>query len=154
LSQPGSASTVAAQVNLSRQVVNYHLRELEKVGLLSFVEERKRGNCLERVFQSTAQSYVVSPRALGKVAPKPNQIADRQSADYLLALASQMIADVEATDQDFPPAITLETDVAFASDEDRAAFTRELALAIATLVPKYLRPGARTYRLIACGHPV
>jgi len=154
LRQPNSASSLAPQVSLTRQVVNYHLRELERAGLVDFVEERKRGNCLERVFQASAEAYVLSPNALGDCAPVAAKVHDRQSSDYLLALASQLIGDIEAAGDSFEPAVTLETEVAFISEEDRVAFTRELALAIATLVPKYLKPGARTYRLVAVGHPI
>ncbi len=60
LAEPASASTLAAREGLSRQRVNYHLRALERHGLLELVEERRRGNCTERVMQATAASYVIS----------------------------------------------------------------------------------------------
>ena len=43
LVQPGSASTLAAKVGLARQKVNYHLRALERHGLVELVEERRKG---------------------------------------------------------------------------------------------------------------
>ena len=72
LAQPGSATTLAAQVGLSRQKVNYHLRALERHGLVELVEERKKGNMTERVLRATAASYVISPAALAAVAPDPH----------------------------------------------------------------------------------
>ena len=48
LSEPGSATTLAAQVGLARQKVNYHLRALEQHGLVELVEERRKGNVTER----------------------------------------------------------------------------------------------------------
>ena len=42
-----------------------HLHELEKEGFVEFVEQRPKGNCLERVVRATARSYVISPAALG-----------------------------------------------------------------------------------------
>src|SRR6478672_11862941 len=71
LAEPGSASSLAVQVGLPRQKVNYHLRELERVGLVELVEERRKGNMTERVLQATAASYVISPAALASVAPDP-----------------------------------------------------------------------------------
>ena len=38
LAEPGSATTLAARVGLPRQKVNYHLRELERHGLVELVE--------------------------------------------------------------------------------------------------------------------
>ena len=42
LVEPGSASTLAADLGVSRQKVNYHLRALEEHGLVELVEERPR----------------------------------------------------------------------------------------------------------------
>ena len=75
LAEPGSASTLAARVGLTRQKANYHLRALERHGLVELVEERRRGNCTERVLQATAASYVISPTALSSVAPDPSRAA-------------------------------------------------------------------------------
>jgi DNA-binding transcriptional ArsR family regulator len=61
LAQPGSASTLGTRVGLTRQKANYHLRELERHGLVELVEERRKGNCTERVLRATAASYVISP---------------------------------------------------------------------------------------------
>ena len=60
-----SSSGVARTLDMPRQLVNYHLRELEKEGFVDFVEERRRGNCMERIVRASAVSYLVSPEALG-----------------------------------------------------------------------------------------
>src|SRR3954466_6876433 len=86
LAEPGSATTLAAAAGLSRQKANYHLRALERHGLIELVEERRRGNCTERVLRATAASYVISPSALGAAAPDPARAPDELSARWLLAL--------------------------------------------------------------------
>ena len=63
LAEPGTATTLAAKTGLTRQKVNYHLRALEQHGLVELVEERRKGNCTERVLRATASSYVISPAA-------------------------------------------------------------------------------------------
>ena len=68
---PGSATTLAAKVGLPRQKVNYHLRTLERHGLVELVEERRKGNVTERVMQAVAASFVISPAALAGVQPDP-----------------------------------------------------------------------------------
>src|SRR6266480_2568391 len=72
LAEPGSASMLAARVGLSRQTANYHLRALERHGLVELVEERRKGNCVEGVLRATAASYVSSPTAVSAVVPGPS----------------------------------------------------------------------------------
>src|ERR671925_1739679 len=86
LAEPASATMLAAHLGLPRQKVNYHLRTLEKHGLVELVEERRKGNVTERVMRATAASFVISPSALAAVQPDPTQSPDRLSARWLLAL--------------------------------------------------------------------
>src|SRR4051795_11491845 len=94
LAEPASASTLAAKAGVSRQRLNYHLRALERHGLVELVEERRRGNCTERVLRATAASYVISPTALSAVAPDPSRAPDQRSARWLLAVAGRMVREV------------------------------------------------------------
>ena len=77
LTEPQSAAMLAAAVGLPRQKVNYHLRALERHGLVELVEERRKGNMTERLLQAAAASYVISPSALAAVAPDPARAPDR-----------------------------------------------------------------------------
>ena len=161
LVEPDSASGIARRLELPRQQVNYHVRELEKSGLLQFVEERRKGNCLERVMRATARSYLISPETLGRLSPNALPASDRLSASYLLTAAACAIRDLA---QQIPRAqaagkrlatITLETEVRFANAADRNAFAEELGTAFATLVAKYNsdRPGSRAFRFFVAGYP-
>src|ERR1700724_364277 len=84
LAEPGSATTLAATIGLPRQKVNYHLRALERHGLVELVEERRKGNVNERMLRATAASYVISPLALAAVQPDPSRAPHRLSAPWLL----------------------------------------------------------------------
>ena len=162
LAQPGSATTLAAQVGLSRQKVNYHLRALERHGLVELVEERKKGNMTERVLRATAASYLISPAALAAVAPDPDRSPDQLSARWLLALAGRMVQEVgtlitraRAARQ---PLATfgIDSQVRFASAAERAAFAAELSDAVEGLVAKYhdeSAEGGRAHRLVVALHP-
>src|SRR5262245_48640642 len=94
LAEPASAATLAVRVGLARQKVNYHLRALERHGLIELVEERRKGNVTERVMRATAASYVISPVALAAVQPDPERSPDQLSARWLLALAARLVRDV------------------------------------------------------------
>ncbi|GAA2212147.1 helix-turn-helix domain-containing protein [Nonomuraea monospora] len=162
LVQPGSATSLAAKVGLARQKVNYHLRTLERHGLVELVEERKKGNVTERVMQATAASFVISPTALSAVQPDPARSPDRLSARWLLALAAQLVRDVgtlitgAAKAQKRVATFAIDGEVRFASAADRAAFAEELAQCVTTLVGKYhdeSAAGGRDHRLIVAVHP-
>src|SRR5258708_22076360 len=94
LAEPASATMLAARVGLPRQKVNYHLRALEKHGLVELVEERRKGNVTERMMRATAASYVISPAALAAVQPDPSRSPDRLSAAWLPAVAARLARDV------------------------------------------------------------
>ena len=153
---------LAARVGLSRQKVNYHLRALERHGLVELVEERRRGNFTERVLRATAASYVISPAALSAVEPDPGRAPDRVSAAWLLAVASRLVRDVgeliggAARARQRVATFALDGEVRFASAADRAAFAEALAGAVADLVARYHDPGAprgRDHRLVVALHP-
>ena len=76
--EPASATMLAARVGLPRQKVNYHLRALERHGLVELVEERRRATAAGA--PATAGSYVISPAALAAVQPDPDRAPDRVSA--------------------------------------------------------------------------
>ncbi|SDK61928.1 ArsR/SmtB family transcription factor [Nonomuraea jiangxiensis] len=162
LVEPGSATSLAQKVGLARQKVNYHLRTLERHGLVQLVEERKKGNVTERVMQATAASFVISPAALSSVQPDPARFADRLSARWLLAVAAQLVRDVgalisgAAAAQKRVATFAIDGEVRFASAADRAAFAEELAHCVTSLVSKYhdeSAEGGRDHRLVVAVHP-
>jgi DNA-binding transcriptional ArsR family regulator len=163
LAVPASAATLATRVGVGRQKVNYHLHALEAHGLVRLAEERKWGGLTERLVVATAASYVVSPKALGPIAVNPERQVDRLSARYLIALGARIIREVADLVGRAEKAgkrlatLAVETDVVFRSASDRAAFSRELTEAIATLVAKYhdpAAPGGRPHRLVVVAHPI
>ena len=162
LVEPASATALAARVGLARQKVNYHLRELERHGLIELVEERRKGNVTERVLRATAASYVISPAVLAAVQPDPANSPDRLSAGWLLALAAQLVRDVGAlivgSGKARKPLATFGLDavVRFATAADRAAFAEELTNTIAGLVSRYhdeTATGGREHRVVLAIHP-
>jgi DNA-binding transcriptional ArsR family regulator len=162
LAEPASATMLAGRLGLPRQKVNYHLRALERHGLVELVEERRKGNCTERVLRATAASYVISPSALAAVQPDPDRAPDRVSAAWLLAVASRLVRDVGDLIEGAARArrrlatFAVDGELRFASAADRAAFAEELAGAVAALVARYHDPSAaagRDHRLVVALHP-
>jgi DNA-binding transcriptional ArsR family regulator len=162
LAEPGSASMLAPRAGISRQKANYHLRALERHGLVELVEERRKGNCIERVLQATAAAYVISPTAFATIAPDPDRSPDQLSARWLLALAARLVAEVgqlivrAAAARQKLATFAIDTEIRFASAGDRAAFAAELSDAVEGLVASYhdgAAEGGRRHRLVIGLHP-
>jgi DNA-binding transcriptional ArsR family regulator len=162
LGEPASATAVAARLGLPRQKVNYHLRTLEEHGLVELVEERRKGNMVERLLQATAVSYVISPAALAALQPDPAKSADRLSARWLIALAARLVRELgqllagAAKARKRLATFGMDGEIRFASAADRAAFAHELAAAVTGLIGKYhdeSAKGGRDHRVIVAVHP-
>lgn len=162
LRTPLSAAGLATRLGLPRQKINYHLRALEKKGLVTVAEERTWGGLKERLLVATASSYVVSPTALGPIAADPDHASDRLSAGYLVALAARAVREVgslfrRATESHKRLAtFSLDTTIRFRSAKERASFSRDLSAAVNELVSRYHdedAPGGRPHRLVVLAHP-
>jgi DNA-binding transcriptional ArsR family regulator len=162
LAEPRSATMLAAKLGLPRQKVNYHVKALERHGLVELVEERRKGNVTERVLRATAASYVISPAALAAVQPDPSLSPDRLSARWLLAIAARLVRDMGELIAGATRArkrlatFAMDGEVRFATPADRAAFAEELASTVAKLISKYHDETAergRPHRVIVAIHP-
>jgi predicted ArsR family transcriptional regulator len=163
LASPASAAELAARLDLPRQKVNYHLRALEAHGLVREVDTRKWGGLVERRLEATASSYVVSPAALGAAAASPERTADRLSASYLIALAARAVREVgqlvraALRREQRLATLSIDTEIRFRSAAQRAAFSQELAEAVAGLAARYHdanAPGGRPHRVVVLAHPL
>jgi DNA-binding transcriptional ArsR family regulator len=162
LSTPGSAASLAERVGLSRQKVNYHLRALEEHKLVRSAGERRWGGLTERLMVASAASFAISPAALGPIGADPARNSDRMSASYLIALAARIVREVgdlwksaRASDKRLAT-LSIDTVIRFKSPADRAAFTADLASAVADLAARYhdeTAPGGRPHRLVVAAYP-
>jgi DNA-binding transcriptional ArsR family regulator len=155
LREPASATELAGRLGESRQRVNYHVRELERHGLVELVEERARRGCTERVVRATARAVVVEPAVVGELSESER---DRYAADTLLAGGARLVRDVaaarEAADTRDQRLLTfaIEAEVGFNRPSDLERFADALADRIAELAAE-LGPGRRRYRVLVGGHP-
>lgn len=162
LREPDSAAGVARALGLPRQRVGYHVRELEKEGLLHHVGDRRKGNCVERLVQATARHYIIAPQVLGALGATPDEVRDRFSSSYLVSVAADAIRTVADLRERAAqagkqlPTLTIQADVRFRDAAAQNAFAEELATCLARLVREHHDPGAksgRTFRFAVLGHP-
>src|SRR3954469_15815852 len=148
LSTPQSAAMLAVKLGIPRQKLNYHLRQLEAHGLVTLHDTRAHGGITERVLEASASAYVLDPGA-------PPLGDDRLSARYLIAVAARAVREVGRLARRGPVAtLTVDTEIGFASPEDRAAFADELAAAVTQLAAKYHHDDGRAHRLVVAAHPL
>ena len=162
LQSPDSAAGLSRRMGIPRQKLNYHLRELENAGLVELVEERKRGNCVERVLRASARRYVISPEVLGGLGGDPREIRDHFSSSYLVSGAARAIRDVAEMRELAEEAgqrlatMTIESEVRFADAAHRNSFAKELSDAVAHLIVKYHDAESaegRAFRLLLAAYP-
>jgi DNA-binding transcriptional ArsR family regulator len=162
LRKPDSASGLSRKLGLSRQKLNYHLRELESSGFLELVEERRKGNCTERILRAAARTYLVDPAALGDVGLAPDSFTDRFSSSYVLDLAAKTLREVSALRRRADetgkklPTLSLESEVRFASREKQAEFAEDLTRLLKRLLARYhdeTAPAGRRFRVLLTSYP-
>ena len=162
LREPGSAASLAGQLDISRQKLAYHLHVLEDAGLVRLVEERPRRGFIERVLVACADTFMLDP-ALVHGTQQTGDAQDRHASDHLVRTAAALVRDVarmrEAADREGKRLLTLtvEAELTFATPGDFDAFTEQLSDAVTALAKRYaaspLRKGGRRYRLVATAHP-
>ncbi|MBB4664254.1 helix-turn-helix domain-containing protein [Conexibacter arvalis] len=141
LREPASATELAGELGLGRQRVNYHLRELERAGLVELVEERRRRGCVERVLQAREAT------------------SDRDAAEHLIVAAADLVRDVSRMQEAAAAAgrrlltFTLESEVRLAEPADVSRLGDALAAAVGEVLARFDAPAGRSYRIVAGGHP-
>lgn len=167
-SEPQSATGLARRLKMPRQRLNYHLRELERAGLVELVKSAGQGNCIERFYQATARYFLVGPEALGRIAP-PDPPANQESGAkerfswaYLVQVLGKGLKDLASlrggADKAGKPLATygLHTEIRFGSPGDLNKFAAELTEAVGRLSAKYHNeslPKARSYTLFLGSYP-
>jgi DNA-binding transcriptional ArsR family regulator len=163
LQSPDSATGLARKLGLPRQKINYHIRKLEAAGLVELAEEKARRGCTERYVRLTARAFVISPEFLKGLAADPEQLRDKYSSAYLVAMAGRAVRDVAILRERAEKAaerlatMALETEISFGSPVDFQAFSEELTVHVLQLAVKYNRSNlksSRRFRLFAGSHPI
>jgi DNA-binding transcriptional ArsR family regulator len=159
---PGSAASLAGELALPRQKLNYHLRVLEEAGLVKLVEERMRRGFTERILVTCADTFVVDPALMDHAQERAAETQDRHASEHLLHVAGDIIRDVARMREDADRAgkrlltLTVEAELAFTTPAEFDAFTEQLSEAVAQIAKRYspspTRHG-RHYRLVAAAHP-
>jgi DNA-binding transcriptional ArsR family regulator len=152
---PSSAAAVARELGQPRQRVNYHVKELERAGLIRPVGERRSGNLTESLYQAVAGTFVVSPRVAWVDARRTGALAEQPALDDLVAVGERLqrsaalLLDRAAFDGEMITGAVVEAEVRLADEAHRAAFLSDYA----ALVKKHGGVGGDPLRVVLAIHP-
>jgi DNA-binding transcriptional ArsR family regulator len=159
LKSPETAAGLARSFGRSRQSIRYHLKALERVGLIRHAGERRKGNFLEQLYQATANRFIVS----SQFASNPTQLAsvfrDQASLCQLVDLGERLqrdaagLIELAASEGREIPSASVESEVHFGDEAARAAFMSEFIPMLKTLLAKYAGPDGPVYRVVLATYP-
>ncbi|SDD76808.1 Helix-turn-helix domain-containing protein [Paenibacillus sp. UNCCL117] len=145
LCEPASASEIGRQVGETAQKVNYHLKALEKVGLIRRSGTRQVKNLVEVLYQAIARSYLI-PDAFGWPDAMIQRMKDQGALSHLIMASERLRGDamrlMELADEAEVPSAVLETEVYLPDEAARQAFVRDYAEAVRGLSEKYGAAGS------------
>jgi DNA-binding transcriptional ArsR family regulator len=145
--QPVSAVELAKELGSTPQKLNYHLKALEKAGLVTKVREEKRRNLTKAYYQAEAKRLWFSPKLVAEHGDAARATRDRLSLHNLLGLAHELEQDViRVMNRPGPQgaaSLGLKAELRFRDGEARRAFMEEYMAVLDGLVRKY-GPGPET----------
>ena len=159
LRDEASAATVARRIGLPRQKVNYHLKELERAGLVQRVEERRAGNFIETLYRAVARTFLVSPEVAWADGRRFETLASQHALETLVLLGERLqrdaagLLDRAAYDGAQIASASVTAEVSFADEEQREAFLNEYLEAIAPLLKQYGAKEGAPYRVVLAAYP-
>lgn len=65
-----TATQVGEELNIAAPKAHYHVRELERLGLVRLVETRERGGILEKYYRAVARNLIAPPQLLQTAEPE------------------------------------------------------------------------------------
>jgi DNA-binding transcriptional ArsR family regulator len=167
LKQMGETRTcpeLAEMFDSTPQKIYYHVKALEKAGLVEKVEERRVRGAVEGYYRAKARSYWLAPHLVGQVGGE-KAAQDQTSLRFLLTLAEEVQDDIGRLGQKSEagqdvPSLGLSAHIYLPDGERRAAFLEDVQQVFTDLATKYGIPPdeandlvGKSFRLILACYP-
>ncbi|MDE3228656.1 MAG: helix-turn-helix domain-containing protein [Chloroflexota bacterium] len=93
--RPLTATQLGDELQIAAPKAHYHVRELERLGLVTLAESRERGGIVEKYFRAVARNLTVPPQLLQTAEPEEvaaavNEIFANLSQSFLAALRREL----------------------------------------------------------------
>lgn len=164
MDEPSTCPELADYFDESPQKIYYHVKALEKAGLVKKVDEKRVRGTFEGYYQARARSYWLAPHLVSKVGDMPTS-PDEKSLQVLLRLAEDVhddigkLANQVQVGQDVP-SLSLSAHIHLPTSDRRTEFLEEVAILFQSLARKYGTPpmdaileNDEGYRLVLACYP-
>lgn len=128
-----TATQVAERLGQPANKIHYHVRELERVGVVRLVERREKGGILEKYFRAVARNFVVPSDLIRTLGPDEATAALSQ---FLQTVSDGFLRAFRAAAQDGVESLTASRDHIWATKEE----LKQLGEQITALLEPYERP--------------
>lgn len=163
MDRPRTCPELAEQFGESPQKIYYHVKTLERAGLVEKVGERRVRGTVEGSYQARARSYWLAPSLVGRVGGR-RAVQDQVSLRALLSLTEEMQDDIGHLARQVGteiPSMSLSAQIHLPDGERRAGFLREVQEAFGELARKYGLPAddvipateGQSFRLVLACYP-
>ncbi len=158
LREPMSAAGVARALGEPRQKVNYHLKELERAGLVRHAGERRKGNFVEQIYEAAARRFVVSNRVTWDRERLESTLKDQVSLSNVVTLGERLQRDATAlldlaSEGRQIPSAAVEAEITFPDEAARSAFMEEYLAAVGPLLKKHGARKGEPFRVVMAVYP-
>jgi DNA-binding transcriptional ArsR family regulator len=141
LMEPASAAEVARQLGEQPQRINYHLKALEKAGLVERVGSRQVRNLVELLYRSIAKSFVLA-ESLSMKPETMQKLKDQSALAHLIDTSERIKRDAlllmeQSDENETIPSAVLQLRVQLSDQEERNAFVDEYIALVQQLVDRY-----------------
>ncbi len=138
---PRTCPELAEFFHESPQKIYYHVKALEKAGLVEKVEERRVRGVVEGYYQARARSYWLAPKLVGQIGGT-RTTQDQTSLRFLLTLAEEIHDDIghlghQSEAGEAVPSLGLSAYIYLSEGEQRAEFLEDVQSVFQNLARKY-----------------
>ena len=145
MGEPRSCPELADTFDETPQKMYYHVKVLERAGLVERSGERLVNGITEGFYRGRAESYWLSPGLVRRLGGKQT-VQDQTSLRMLAGHAEEMIEDVarlaaRSTSGEHVPSASLGVEIALPDVERRSAFLEELRSTFEAIAKKYTSDG-------------
>jgi DNA-binding transcriptional ArsR family regulator len=151
LRTPGTAAGAARSLGEPRQLISHHVGVLAKAGLLRSAGERRNGNFVEQLYESTAGTFVLSPRITWGDGERVRTLAEQLSLRHLVEFGERLqrdaitLLDRATFEGEEIASATVEATVRFADPAARSEFLDEYLQLTAELIEKHAGASGDAY---------
>jgi DNA-binding transcriptional ArsR family regulator len=159
LREPLSAAAAARAIGEPRQKVHYHLKELERVGLVERLDEQRVGNLIETRYRTAARSFVVALDVAWSDPRRAQAMREQHSLEQLVLAGARLqrdavvLLDGAAFDGDEVASASVELEVRFVDETDRSAFLSDYLSMVTDLCERYGDRDGEPYSVMLAAYP-